>query len=226
MAIEPRGLDTYAAIIVEGSWEPWVLRPMRAALQGGGVLYDVGANVGYMTIEGALLPNTSVVAFEPQPELAIRVALSASLSNCQNVSVYCAALGATAGEATLHVPPHNLHASVSSGVGGRNVRCPQVRLDDLVEAESLPPPTVIKVDVEGAELDVFRGAEATLRRWRPILLFEENGSGQAFGYDRQELLAWLQHRADYRFFAIGSNDIIAATQDHMHLFSGYFPRIA
>jgi hypothetical protein len=46
------------------------------------------------------------------------------------------------------------------------------RADDLVASGVLPPPALVKIDVEGAEADVLRGATATLRTHRPLLLLE------------------------------------------------------
>ena len=79
-----------------------------------------------------------------------------------------------------------------------------VRIDTLVADGTIPAPAVIKIDVEGGELAAFRGAEETIRRHRPHIVFESDENTGRFGYTRSELLAYLESLAPYRFFSVSA----------------------
>jgi FkbM family methyltransferase len=139
---------------------------------------DVGANVGAV-LESIvrLAPSGRHIAYEPIPELAEQLA-----TRFPSVDVRRAALSDVAGTTEF---AHVLNAPAYSGLkqrelppGSGEVRQIQVRterLDDVVEDGYVP--TLVKIDVEGAELSVMRGAEQTLRRHRPFVLFEHGVGG-------------------------------------------------
>ena len=72
----------------------------------------------------------------------------------------------------------------------------------VVAAGDIPPPNVIKIDVEGGELAAFRGAESTLRRHQPQIVFESDENTPRFGYTRREMCGFLAGLAPYRFLKI------------------------
>jgi FkbM family methyltransferase len=145
---------------------------------------DVGAN------EGAVLesivriaPRGRHIAYEPIPELH-----DGLVRRFPSVDVRRAALYDSAGTASF---AHNLHEPAYSGLrqrsdvdaspdGLREISVATERLDDVLEEGYAP--TLIKIDVEGAELGVLRGAAETLHRHRPFVLFE-HGVGGADLYD-------------------------------------------
>jgi FkbM family methyltransferase len=139
------------------------------------VALDVGASLGMYTSRLNRLAR-QVHAFEPHPELAARLRLAVP-----KAKVHALALSDRDGEAELRIPvvagvayhgwgsiePENhLEAVRCSAV--RSVRVPSRRLDSL----ELDDMGFIKIDVEGHELAMLRGAEQTLSRCRPILLSE------------------------------------------------------
>jgi FkbM family methyltransferase len=158
-------LDMGAFLQVDKDWDDHVLEACIERTKDGGAFFDIGSNLGYMAISVARNgpKELAVVAFEPNPQLAQAIALSAEIYNFP-VQVFSVALDESNGETDFFIPGHAIHASlVVREQDARLVRVQSIRLDDLVASGKLPPPTVIKIDVEGAEMRVFAGAEQTLR---------------------------------------------------------------
>jgi FkbM family methyltransferase len=138
-------------------------------IKDGSVAVDVGANEGVYTHAFART-GARVEAFEPQPS-CLEVLRSYERAH-SNVRVHGHALGATAGWATLVVPhrdglPVPGHASLNGPQGLKH----DVEVRPLDELD-LARADVIKIDVEGREMDVIRGASATIARCQPMLLVE------------------------------------------------------
>ena len=160
--------------------EPEEIRWMRGVLQPGDVAVDVGAYKGGYTywMRQEVGASGRVLAFEPQPELATFLRRGVEAFSWTNVHVEEAGLSAVRGERTLHAPGTrpSQRASLLMERGHRETRRYAVRIDTLDEfvAERRLGRRIgfIKCDVEGHELDVFRGAEGILATDRPRLLFE------------------------------------------------------
>lgn len=149
--------------------EPWTVAWIERNLREGDTLYDIGANIGvYSLIAAAACPGASVVAFEP--------AYATYASLCENVQRNRVAdrvvplsvvLGETTRLGSLAYSGTGAGAAVHEldGAGGAYDQPVLVfALDDLVAHFSLTPPTLIKLDVDGAEAAVLAGARETLRR--------------------------------------------------------------
>jgi len=158
------------------------------ALHRPGLIVDVGAHDGALTLPLAALPGARVVAFEPLPpafarlEAAVRAAHGGIVP--PHIALRTEALGVGAGRLSLDVPvvggvAQEQWASVAKDYAGIAAADPRVErilhydvpvlaLDSLGLAEV----TAMKVDAEGAEEEVLRGAEDTLRRWMPVLSVE------------------------------------------------------
>jgi FkbM family methyltransferase len=134
------------------------------------VSIDVGANLGGYTL---LLRRHSarVIAYEPNPDLAARLDRVFRLSRSVEVRRY--ALSDTHGVAALRVPSDHGRSTIEAenDIGGRAALAVDVETRRLDE-ERLGDVGFIKIDVEGHELAVLRGAEGILRRCRPALLIE------------------------------------------------------
>ncbi|WP_298748216.1 FkbM family methyltransferase [uncultured Brevundimonas sp.] len=160
-------------------WRAWRARLADQAMElslirrhtgPGDLACDVGANKGSYLYWMARWSGR-VVAFEPQPGLAAYLQAVAAGLPMNNVMVEQAGVSDRAGELALYVPSVNSpEASLLPIEGAATVTVPVVALDDyFTPGERL---RMLKVDVEGAELDVFRGAERILREDRPVILFE------------------------------------------------------
>lgn len=176
----------HAGLIVRGTLEPPVQEALRRLLAPGAVFYDIGANVGFFTILGARLvgPGGRVVAFEPVPACARAVARNAELNGFDHATVRAQAVGAAGGSATLlvvgeaswsHLASTGRHADVRD-----ELEVEVVAIDELVGAGEIPPPDVVKLDTEGAELQVLHGMRATIAEHRPAIVCELHDTNAEF----------------------------------------------
>ena len=116
-----------------------------------------------------------MVAFEPQPEFARRLAEVCRATGLDNVTVEAKAVYSHSGRQELFVPAgHSPGASLTHKAAEANsfttLSVPVVALDDYFDASERI--ALLKIDVEGAELGVFKGAERILRQHAPLLVFE------------------------------------------------------
>ena len=161
-------------IIADGTWEPHVEHVLRQHLAPGSVFVDIGANVGWHTALAAALVGADgrVYAIEPNPDNARLIAHTIDHNHLSNVQLVPLALGESTGFAAFRSAvgsnggflPQDDHRFIDPCV----TIVPTMRFDDL----DIPRVDVIKIDVEGAEPIVFRGAAATIERDHPVILFE------------------------------------------------------
>jgi len=212
LAVDPANLDFYCQVQLQnGVWEESVLDACLRALRPGDVFYDVGANAGIVAVDVARTFGDAVTvhAFEPQPTLARSLTVSIALNAFTRAQVHRLLLGDTSGETDLYVADHGVHSSlVSREAGAIRLSCRMETIDGLVAAGTVPPPSVIKMDVEGAELRVLQGARKTLRVAPPVIVFEADDNMARFGYTHRDLFGFLRELADYTFHRIDGADWI------------------
>ena len=152
-----------------GTYEHHTIDVFQAMVPEGGIVYDIGANVGYYTLVAAKLVRSSghVYAFEPVPRNCELLSKHLAINGIDNVSVIEAAVSSAVSEARFdpHPGPSMGHLAAE---GSLRVRC--LTLDDFVFNQGMRPPDVIKIDVEGAEADVLKGGRELFRRCRPMVL--------------------------------------------------------
>lgn len=159
---------------VQGTYEPRQSAVFAESVHEGDVVFDVGAHVGYYTALGSrrVGPHGRVIAFEPRPLNLRFLRRHVRLNDLSNVTIIDAGVGEAPGTARFET-----HTGTGTGHlsdhGTLEVRL--VALDDLVQRGKLPPPQMIKIDVEGAEQRVLAGAEQIIREARPTLLISTHG---------------------------------------------------
>lgn len=229
VAIDPRNLDVYVGnVLAEDYNVDHILRALLAVLQNAWdssspdaptphVVYDIGANAGFISLQLAniLRDKIRVYAFEPQERLAATLAVSTRLNEFENVSVFRTLVGDRAGEAELFVPRNGVLASSvwwnANTPGVRTIRCPIVTLDGLLASGQIAPPSLIKVDVEGAERTVIEGAKELLRQHRPIVVFESWAKTPEQVSDRVAIMDVIRSAANYTFHFVDSAAFRAVT---------------
>lgn len=143
-------------------------------LKPGDVAFDVGANIGAHTLFFAnrVGPQGRVIAFDPQRQVFQTLCANVALNALGNVMTFHAAAGAAPGATQVPVPDYANEGnfggiSVGQG-GGETVQV--MALDQM----GVPAVALIKIDVEGMELEVLKGAQATLAKHRPALYVEND----------------------------------------------------
>ncbi|HTR90061.1 MAG TPA: FkbM family methyltransferase [Solirubrobacteraceae bacterium] len=165
-------------------------RPLQQAmlqeLTPGATFFDIGANVGFITMLAARLvgPSGRVVAFEPVPQNVAAIRENLAMNSIGWAEVREGAVGGGSGEASLivsDVSAFSRLAAVSVPTGARETIAVAVSsIDDLVSSGAVPPPDVVKIDVEGAELEVIEGMRHTIAEHRPVLLCEVHDCNVAY----------------------------------------------
>ena len=170
---------------VLGIYEPRVIRALQEHLRVGDTCFDVGGHVGYLTILMARLagPRGRVVTFEPVPETFEALRENIRLNDLENVTLECTAVGEQEGAISLYCDADqelSWTPSVSAysvpGNHQKKISVPVLSLDGYL-ANSVLRPNLVKIDVEGAELEVLHGAQRMLREARPVLLLEIHDRG-------------------------------------------------
>ena len=187
---------------VIGSAEQDVQDLLGAWLRPGSVYYDLGANVGFLTLVGARLVGSAghVYAFEPSPGTAAALRSNVLRNGLTNVTVIEAAVGATSG--TARFDPVDEEASQLATLldpaqeGGVEVQV--VAIDDFVR-DGARPPDVVKIDVEGAEDAAIAGMRETLAARTPSVVCEIHQTLHADEHPAEVLLrqagltvSWLE----------------------------------
>jgi FkbM family methyltransferase len=168
-------------IATTGVWEPEVTRALEHILQKRieGAFVDIGANIGYHTMAVATrFPERDIYAIEPLPWLAAQIRASVEINKLTHVTVHQTALsGATNETKPLLVRDENTGGSSFYAMDGLDlvsvssrVTVPVTTLDSL--RHHIGPIGVIKIDVEGHEIDVFAGASHTITFDHPIIIME------------------------------------------------------
>jgi FkbM family methyltransferase len=168
-----------SALLTFGDNEPGVYRFLCACFSHSGsrnILVDIGANIGGFALRVAeRFPRACVIAFEPNPPIAELLRHNAETSGlASQVDIRVIAAGSTATTALLNVASNDSgNATLRPGTG-TDVSVPVRRLDAELSTDEWKRTAVIKVDVEGHELDVFRGATELFKVATPPLIFEVN----------------------------------------------------
>jgi FkbM family methyltransferase len=166
-----------------GLFEPHVSRLIESSLRPGDRFWDIGANGGYHTLLAArrLGPDGHVLAVEANPELAPLIESQLRLNDMANCTVMSVAVSNREGVASFAVDANSLKSSLSDGKSTEESTVLEIRtttLDALLEV--YPPPDLVKIDVEGAEVQVLEGGQRLMAAaGRPLFLVSTHGQQTA-----------------------------------------------
>lgn len=196
------------AIHQSGWYEHDTIRAFQRILKPGDTFLDIGANFGQYTLLGSKLVGEGgrVIAFEPEPVSFAWLEGNVRRNGLANVLAESCALGEKAATLELYVgSPDNLGTTSfrrQYNFSGRSVAVPVRTLDDYCASRGIAAVHAIKLDVEGAELFVLRGAEQVLAT-RPILVVEfEESNQRRFDLSCDDLERFLTARG-YDLHTIG-----------------------
>jgi FkbM family methyltransferase len=170
-----------------GTYEPEMQSALSELIKPGMTVYDVGANIGYVTLMLAKMVGEQgkVYAFEALPDNVERLRRNVELNGFNGrVMIYSGAVAASAGEVKFLV-----HASggmgKAAGSAGRDehyqreITVPCISLDEFVYGQGNPPPQAVKMDIEGGEVMALPGMRRLLAEARPLMLMELHGPESA-----------------------------------------------
>lgn len=179
----PRNDGGIGIELMSGIREPAATRYLQTFLQNDDVVLDIGANIGYyVAVERYAAPGAEIHAIEP-----VLANLRLLLENTsRQVKVYPLALGDHAGTAPIYIPDrcnwatmNQDHARTLSGVQEAQVQV--ITLDQFCEQYGVAP-TFLRMDTEGSEVEIIRGARNLIESSRPLkLMIELHGSARPPG---------------------------------------------
>jgi FkbM family methyltransferase len=159
-----------------GSYEYAKQRIFSALIRPGDTVFDLGANVGFYTLLASILvgPEGRVYSFEPVPRNLHYLRAHLDLNRIRNCSVWPVAVGRSEGTGYFDPgPDHSMGHLRTDTRSGLTVRT--VSLDALIARGELPPPAVIKCDIEGGEAEALAGARETLTAYAPTIFLATHG---------------------------------------------------
>jgi FkbM family methyltransferase len=196
--------------LMYNSFEEPEMRLVRRLLSSGKTVLDIGAHHGLYTLlaSKAVGGRGRVIAFEPSPREGRRLARHIRVNGCRNVQLEACALAEENGEGELFVVDGyrdwgNSLRPPAVEEETRVLKVPIRRLDDVLAQCGVEQVDFIKLDAEGAELAILRGAPKLLTRApRPVILAEvQDVRTQPWGYAAREITQLLAEW-DYHWFSI------------------------
>jgi FkbM family methyltransferase len=189
-------------------------RILRDNLRPGMVFYDLGSNNGFFSLLASRIVGSTgtVIAFEPEPRLGILFRENINRNKAHNIRLVESAVWSSTGSVDFNAADPS--ASPDFGVGqvvadsaAKTVTVPSICLDDFIQTER--PPNLIKCDVEGAEVEVFRGASKLLTEYRPSVECEVHSSEN--GRLLQVMFAEMHYHAEW----ISANHLLAVPREFL-----------
>lgn len=231
------GLGFLPAILAGGNHETPEHRFLRSLDLTDRVVYEIGAFQGILTLFFSSRAK-EVIAYEPNPPSHNRVLRNLGLNGRTNVRVRNLAVGEREGSITLLSDPlmpggtsgdPTVAGQIQGSSSATSVDVRVVTIDQDVAAAWLPPPDLIKVDIEGMELPALRGMRETLDRYHPDLYLEMHGATMA--HKEANVLAivdFLTAVGYLHILHVESGTIIHAANATMaregHLFASFMTR--
>ena len=142
------------------------------AFEKQSVFFDIGANIGIYSLYSAIKIQNKVFAFEPHSANYKNLLDSINLNKLTNCEAFCFAVSNRI--ALSYIGVKNMHEGVADNVVGTKGNyyhgCVEMHLDYLVGKKILPQPDYIKVDVDGFEDRVYKGAISTIQQCKSLLI--------------------------------------------------------
>ncbi|HUK82064.1 MAG TPA: FkbM family methyltransferase [Verrucomicrobiae bacterium] len=161
-------------------------------IRPGTTVIDVGANVGFFTQRFGrwVGPSGRVIAIEPEDTNFSRLKCMIERRGLARVVEPVQAVASDA-PGTSHLQVSHYHPG-DHKIGETGVPIRAVTIDNLMARDGIPPVSLIKIDVQGAEERVLHGARQALMRWHPVLFLEvDDDALRAMGSSSDQLLNWL-----------------------------------
>jgi FkbM family methyltransferase len=206
--LEDSSLDTQ---LRAGDFEPAEVRFVEQFLQPGMTVLDIGAHHGFHTLLASLRVGSGgrVISFEPSPRERKRLGRNIRFNKCKNVQVEPVALGKSAGKSDFFLVQGysdycNSLRPPAVEDQTRRIQVEMTSLDDYFSRSRLAEVDFIKLDAEGAEVDILSGARNILEvgKRRPVLLVEVSDTRtKPWGYPARDIIQFL-YKWGYDWFQL------------------------
>ena len=189
----------------DGAFDALLLEIAKRFAREGDTIWDVGSNVGEFTVAAADTVGGSGMVLSVEPDTWLCQLIRRSMQHQKNeslkINLLSSAISSRSGVATLVIPRRGRASNALKRSGRHQEKnqhlaeylVPTLRLDDLLAASSSPD--LIKIDVEGEELDVLKGGQDVLRKHRPLIYVEITKDSRK----RAQVLSLLK-RYEYEFW--------------------------
>lgn len=190
-------------ILANGVYEPVTTKLLEDHLPVGGTFVDIGAHIGLHSLLAAAKvgPQGRVISVEPNPDTLVELRRNLDLSQAKQVAVQPVACSDKEGKLELFagsmantgMSSLSKKTAEAEGESGRRFAVRARPLDDIAAETGLTRIDAMKIDVEGAELFVLKGAMRTLERFHPFLVMEvKEDQLAAMGTTKAAVLSLLQ----------------------------------
>jgi FkbM family methyltransferase len=169
-----RWIPSSGSRFIRGVFEPEKTAAIIDTIRAGDLILDIGAHVGYYTVLMSRLAGARgrVHAFEPRGINHAFLRKHVRINRCGNVTLHRKAVGSRVG-------PVMMETRTGTGTGrvseSGNTRVEMTSVDQLAASGAIAPPTFLKIDVEGGEVEVLEGAIETIRRQLPRIILATHG---------------------------------------------------
>lgn len=203
-------------------WEKPLIRKfydLLAARNEPLVVMDIGAQTGCFSLLAKFLPHTTWYSFDALEHAANALKDNVYINDIDNVHVHHVALSDFSGQVTLKLPEMNAWGLATIGdnplrfdpIYQTVVDC--IKLDDFVKDNAINKVHFMKLDTEGAELSILRGAQEMIKRDHPIILMEYNETNmKQCGVTKDQVNAFLIQMG-YQWELVSSEDILCIPID-------------
>lgn len=209
-------------ILWEAEYEKEVLEFADSFLKEGDNVIDIGANIGFLSIHfSQIIKFGKVYCFEPNEKLHLQLKNNFSINNLNNYTLESKAISSENTSSFLNVSnQHNTGLSSLSDFKNINtIEIETIKLDDYTLPNNV---TLIKIDVEGAELNALKGMKNVLLNHKPFLIVEiVNKQLQNFNSNSKEVYSFLLH-LQYSAYKKEGNKYLKITDDNTEGYSVFF----
>lgn len=202
------------------TWEPHIQKLFETYVKKGDTAVDIGGHIGTHTIALSELvgPSGSVHTFEPQTKLFTELLVNTSINGCKNVILHRAALGSNEGIAYIAHPCATNEGMAKISSSGEKVDL------KILDSFNLSNISLIKIDVEGYEIEALKGAKETIKRNKPVIIVEVFG-----GPEQEEKLNFIRSLG-YEISHLGGEDYLCiptsvSSSDTKALSTAFFQKI-
>lgn len=188
-------------IYERGVYEFGTVSLIKQLLKEGDIFIDVGANIGFLSLAAAVAVGKKgeVLAFEAVPSTYDILVANKELNSFSQLQARCIGVGSKSETVTIQAEEENRGgASILNKNKTSGVEIEVKKLDELITSG---PVTLIKIDVEGYEFEVLKGAEELIKRDRPALIVEYSPVREN-SIDPLEMFRWIKELGIYEFYKL------------------------